>query len=66
MKPTSPGPNDSFILRNKAGKPKLCDDCGTNLFHKLLPRDGIDRYGCNGCGAAYLVKGGKPPRLLEN
>ena len=65
MKPTKPGPNDSFIMRNK-GKVFCCEDCGINLFHELPPRNGINRYGCNGCGAAYFARGGGPPKLLEN
>ena len=67
MKSTTPGPNDSFILRTN-GTAKCCEDCGTKLFHKLPPRNGVnaDRYGCNRCGAAYLFFGGAEPTLLEN
>jgi hypothetical protein len=65
MKPTSPGPNDSFILRID-GKPKPCEDCGALLYRKLPPRDGMERYACKGCGAAYLLPNPGPPKLLEN
>jgi len=64
-KPTEPGPNDGFILRID-GKVQPCDECGNNVFRRLPPRDGIDRFGCNACGAAYLFKGAEPPKLLEN
>jgi len=65
-KPTSPGPNDSFILRIN-GEISCCEECGGKLFRQLPPRDGIERFVCKGCHAAYLVKGGdEPPKLLEN
>ena len=54
-----------FLLRIN-GTPKPCEDCGTTLFRKLLPRDGIERYACKGCGAAYLLLGAGTPKLLEN
>lgn len=65
MKPTTPGPRDSFLLRI-AGKIRPCEDCGCKLYHQLPPRDGMNRYACNGCGAAYLLPNPSPPKLLEN
>lgn len=65
MKPSAPGPSDSFVLRI-AGKVMPCEDCGVTLFHQLPPRAGIERFGCNGCGAAYLFWATEPPKLLEN
>jgi len=65
MKPIEPGPDDNFILRVN-GEMRRCEECGANLFHRLLPRDGVDRYGCNGCDAAYLLVNAEAPKLLEN
>lgn len=64
-RPTEPAPHDSFIIRVD-GKASPCEDCGGRLFHKLPPREGLDRYACNGCGAAYTLRGAEPPKLLEN